>query len=152
MVEGEPIDREQVIWQAYPAWSQFTWLYLFAALAAARGALFVKFEVPGYEMWFLGAGILVACAAVVRRWARYVITPGKVAIINGYTNRETEAIPHRDVTSVSVRQGPIAGLFGIGTVYIHAADGERFIRFRGIQDAEVVRKRIEALRPADATP
>lgn len=151
MTMNDPTGREQAVWQSYPAWSQFTWLYLLAALAASRGLLFMKFGMPAYGLWFVGAGILVVCAAVVRRWARYVITPSKVAVINGYTNRETEAIAHRDVTSVSVRQGPIAGLFGIGTVYVTAAGGERFIRFRGVKDPEVVKKRIEALRPVSAS-
>ena len=143
-------DTEPVVWGSYPSWSQFTWLYLFAALAVLRALLFVTFGVPGYGVWFLGAGILLACAAVVRRWARYVITPSRVAVVNGYTNREMEAIAHRHIASVSVKQGPVAGLFGIGTVYIHAANGERLIRFRGIKDPEVMRRRIEALRPVDA--
>lgn len=148
---GDPAGREQAIWQRYPAWSQFTWLYLFSALAAFRGLLFLKFEMPGYEIWFVGAGLLLLCAAAVRRWSRYVITPSKVAVVNGYTQREMDAIAHHNIKEVSARQGPIASLFGIGTVYVHAADSDRFIRFRGIKDFEVVKKRIDALRPAPAS-
>lgn len=147
----DPIRQEQVIWQSYPAWSQFTWLYLLSALTALRGVLYVSFGVPGSWAWFAGAVVLLLCVVLIRRWACYVITPSKVAIRSGYSGRETEAIAHRDIQSVAVKQGPIAGLFGIGTVLIYAADGERWIRFRGIKDPEVVQKRIDALRPVVAS-
>lgn len=143
-------ENEPIVWRSYPAWSQFTWLYLLTALAALRGVLYVMFDVPGAWAWFAGAIFLIACVVLIRRWACYVITPSKVAIRNGYSDTETEAIRHRDIQSVTVKQGPVAGFLGIGTVLIHAADGERWIRFRGVKDPEVVRERIEALRPAPA--
>lgn len=144
-------ENEPIIWRSYPAWSQFTWLYLFSALAALRGALFATFDLLGSWLWFAGAVFLLVCAVLVRRWAEYLITSERVALRNGYTGRETEAISHRDIQSVTVKQGPIASVTGIGTVLIHATDGERWIRFRGIKDPEVVRRRIEALRPAAAS-
>lgn len=148
---ADPIRQERVIWQAYPAWSQFTWLYFFSALAALRGVLYVSFGLPGSLAWFLGAVFLLSCVVLIRRWACYVITASKVSIRNGYTGRETEAIAHRDIQSMTVHQGPIASFFGIGTLLIYATDGERWIRFRGIKDPHVVQKRIEALSPVPAS-
>ncbi len=144
-------DNEPIIWRSYPAWSQFTWLYFFSALAAFRGALFVTFDVPGSWAWFLGAVFLLSCVVLIRRWACYVITPNKVAIRNGYTGKETESIAHRDIQSMAVHQGPIAGFFGIGTLLVYAVDGERWMRLRGIKDPEVVQQRIEALKPVPAS-
>ena len=149
MVSVSPDER--AIWQEYPAWSQFTWLYFFAFLAALRGALFMRFQVPGWEMWVIGAILLLICVGFVRRWAQYVITSSKVAVKNGYTGRVTDWIALDKIRDLSVRQGPIASLFGIGTVVIQGEDGERLIRFRGVKDPEVILKRIEALRPASAT-
>ncbi len=154
MITSTPMtqpDDQPIIWRSYPAWSQFTWLYLLSTLAALRGALYLSFGVPGSWAWFTGAWFLLVCVILVRRWACYVITPNKVAIRNGYSGRETEAIAHREIQSVTVHQGPIAGFFGIGTLMIYATDGERWIRFRGIKDPEIVQKRVEALKPVPAS-
>lgn len=139
---------DRSIWQSYPSWRQFTWLYLFSILTALRGALFMAFGLPGGEMWLIGAFLLLACVAGIRRWARYEITQTKVTIRNGYTGREITSIPVAKIQEIRVTQGPIAGFFGIGTVVVKGADGERQLRFRGITDPEVVERRIEALRPA----
>ncbi len=148
---SEELRHERIIWQAYPSWRQFTWLYLLAVLAAFRGGLFLAFGLPGWGIWFAGALILIGCAALIRRWARYVITPTRVEIRNGYTGRAIASIDLDKIQATSITEGPIAGLFGIGTVVIRIADGDRQIRLRGIPDADVVQKRIEALRPTSST-
>lgn len=47
-----------------------------------------------------------------------------------------------DVEQVEIRQGPIASLFGIGTV-IALSSRRPILRFRGVDDPEGVKRRIE---------
>lgn len=149
-MNAERLPAERLIWESYPAWSQFSWLYLISLLVALRGALYLRFGIPGGEAWLIGAFALLLCAAVLRRWARYELTSARVIIRNGYTGREIGAIGLERIADVEVRQGPIAHLFGIGTVVIKA-EGERLLRLRGIRDPEAIRIRIEAMRPAAAS-
>ncbi|MGH7255635.1 MAG: PH domain-containing protein [Nitrospirales bacterium] len=138
---------ETVIWTAYPSWAQFVWLYLFSALAGLRGLLHLTFDLPGWEGWLAGAGGLVVCAGLLRHWARYTITTRRVLVTNGYTCRDIQAMPLRDIGRLTLQQGPIARWFGIGTLEMSSADEERIVRFRGIKNPEVRQARLEALRP-----
>jgi membrane protein YdbS with pleckstrin-like domain len=144
------ISHEQIVWASYPAWSHFSWLYLFTAFTALRGALLVKFGLPGSEVWFGGAVLLLICVALLRRWAFYVMTRTKVVVRNGYTGHDMDSVEHQDIKSFSIHQGPIARFLGIGTLVIHTADDDRVIRFRGIKDPEIVKTKLEALRPVQA--
>ena len=139
---------ETVVWRAYPAWSHFTWLYFFSFMAGLRGLLLLKFGVSGWELWASGAAVLLVCAAVLRGWARYALTSKRVVLTNGYTGREIQALALDSVEEVTVQQGPIARLFGIGTVAIRTVGGEAVLRLRGITDPDVIKSRIQALRPA----
>ncbi len=139
--EQEP----RVVWEAFPSWAQFTWLYLLSALTALRGGIFFRFGVDGWEMWMVGATVLVACAGILRRWAHYELTSEHVTVRNGYTGREIQSIPLNDIGQVTVRQGIVAEFFGIGTVVIRSQRAERVLSFRGVSDPEDVRLRIEAL-------
>jgi uncharacterized membrane protein YdbT with pleckstrin-like domain len=138
---------EHLTWKAYPSWCQFTWLYLISLLAVLRGAVSVAFNVPGWETWIGGALALLACAALIRRWIYYVLTSRRVVLRNGYTGRDIRGLELEQIRAMSVSQGPIATLLGIGTVVIQAADGERLVRFRGVKDPDAVKARIQAMRP-----
>ncbi len=39
--------EDQPVWEAYPSWAHFSWLYLLSAISALRGALFFRFGVGG---------------------------------------------------------------------------------------------------------
>ncbi len=134
-----------MVWEAFPSWAQFMWLYLLSALTALRGGIFFKFGVGGWEMWMVGATVLVACAGILRRWAHYELTSECVTVRNGYTGREIQSIPLNDIGQVTMRQGIVAEFFGIGTVVIRSHRTERVLLFRGVSDPEDVRLRIEAL-------
>ena len=138
---------EAVRWSAYPSWAQFIWLYLFIALACVRAGLAWRLGIPGWSGWLIGAALLVICVAILRHWARYVLTSDRVVIRNGLTGRDIDAVAFADITDASVHQGPIARLSGIGTVYVRAADG-RLLRFRGVRDPDAVKTRLDALRRA----
>ncbi len=138
---------ETVVWRAYPSWAHFIWLYFFSLMAGFRALLFLRFGVSGWEMWLVGAGILVACAVFVRRWAHYSVSMDRVVVRNGYTGREIHAIMLSDVRDITVRQGPLASFFGIGTVIIRSTSSDRLLSLRGVDDPEGVKLRIEALAP-----
>ncbi len=144
-----PTYDEHVIWKSYPSWRQFAWLYLMSLLAVLRGAVLVAFDVPGSETWIGGALALMACAPLLRRWMYYVLTSRRVVLRNGYTGRDIRGLEFEQIRAMSISQGPIAKMLGIGTVVIQAADGERLVSFRGIKDADAVKARIQAMRPVD---
>lgn len=140
---------ERIIWQQYPSWKHFTWLYFFAVWTALRGLILERMEVPGWEMWFLGAALLVGLVVALRYWVRYIVTSQRVSFKNGYTGSEIENMPIERIRSVEIQQGPIAGMVGISTVVIQERDSHRTIRIRGISDAEVVVAKIKALAPSN---
>jgi len=142
---GKTEQEQRIVWEAFPSWAHFTWLYLLSAVSALRGALFFKFGVGGWEMWMLGAGILLACAAVLRHWAHYDLTKDQITVRNYYTGREIHSIPMNDVGDVDVQQGIVAGFFGIGTMVVHPRSHDRLLSLRGVSNPEEVRIRIKAL-------
>jgi len=140
-LEPEP----RVVWEAYPSWAQFAWLYLLSAVSALRGALFFKFGVGGWEMWMLGSGILLICAAILRRWAHYELTRDEIMVRNGYTGREIQSIPLNDVGEVEVQQGVIADFLGIGRLVVRPRSHDWLLSLRGVSDPEEIKIRIKAM-------
>ena len=132
---------------SYPSWAHFTWLYFFSLMAALRALLFVRFELEGWQTWFLGALLLLVAAAAVRRWAENALTSTRVLLRSGYTGREIQSLPLDRIGEVTIKQGPIAGFFGIGTIVIRSRGGEMSVSLRGVKDPEIVKSRIDALRP-----
>ncbi len=139
----EPAPR--IVWEAFPSWAQFSWLYLLSALSALRGAMFFRFGVEGWEMWLWGAGMLIVWAVLLRHWAWYCLTADQITVHNGYTGREIQSLPLDDVGEVSVRQGLVAGFFGIGTLVVHPRITDRVLTLRGVFDPEEVKRKIEIL-------
>jgi membrane protein YdbS with pleckstrin-like domain len=144
LMENRQLERP-VVWEAFPSWAQFSWLYLLSAISALRAALFHRFGVGGWEMWVIGAGILLACAALLRHWAHYELTRDQIMVRNGYTGHEIQSILLSDIRKVTVRQGFAARFFGIGTLVIHSRTVDRMLSLRGVCDPEEVKIRIEAL-------
>lgn len=142
--ESKP-EEQQVVWEAFPSWAQFSWLYFLSAVSALRGALFFRFGVGGWEMWILGALILSACAAILRHWAYYDLTRDQITVRNGYTRGVMQSMPLSEVERVTVQQGVIADFFGIGTVLVHVRGSDRVLSLRGVRDPEEVKIRIEAV-------
>lgn len=140
-------EREPLIWTDYPSWAQFSWLYFFSLLALMRAILLARFGIAGWEMWVVGAVALIGVAAFARHWVSYALTPTRVVVINGYTGAEVEVIKLEDIQSLEVKQGPVAGWFGIGTLQVQGPD-DRVIRLRGIRDPDAVKARIRAKQPA----
>lgn len=138
-------DEQRPVWDAFPSWAQFSWLFLLSTLSVLRGALFFRFGVGGWEMWVVGSGALIACAAVLRHWGHYELTRGQLMVRNGYTGREIQSIHLTDIREVMIQQGIVAGFFGIGTLVIHSRTTDRVLSIRGVSDPEDVKIRIEAL-------
>ena len=141
---------EVVVWSSYPSWRQFSWLYFMAGLVAWRAVLFSRFDFPGWGAWLAGALLLIGTAALMRRWVRYELTRKRLVVRNGYTGRGIAAVALAYVDDVFIRQGPIASLFGIGTVVV-TSGGKQVLRFRGLSDPETVKERIrQAISSKDA--
>jgi membrane protein YdbS with pleckstrin-like domain len=138
-------EEQSMLWEAYPSWAQFTWLYLVSAISALRAALLFRFGVGGWEIWLGGAGILIVCAAMLRRWAHYELTRNQIMLRNGYTRHEIQSVRLSEVGEVTVRQGLVADFFGIGTVVVHSRTNDRMLSLRGVSDPEEIKIRIKAL-------
>lgn len=138
-------DDEVIRWQAYPSWNQFAWLYVFSMAAALRGVHLLPDDLANGAVWLGGALLLAGCAVGLRHWARFVITSRRVLMRNGYTGRDIEAIPLDEIREVTVACGPFARLLGIGTVVVRSIGDEQTLVFRGLDDPEAVKTRIEAL-------
>ena len=134
-------------WSGFPSWKHFIWLYMFSVLAGTRGFIVLRSEASGWEFWFGGAALLLVCVAALRRWARYILTPHRLIVRNGYTDREIEALPIDRIMDVTIERGPIACFFDIGNVVLKKNTGESDLVLRGVAEPEVLKRRINALRP-----
>jgi membrane protein YdbS with pleckstrin-like domain len=139
--------KEPVRWSAFPSWKHFIWLYMVGATAGTRGLILLRSETSGWEFWFGGAALLLVCVAILRRWARYILTPHRLIVKNGYTGREIEALPLDRITDVTIEQGPIARFLDIGNVVVRRNTDDSDLVLRGVPEPEVLKARIDALRP-----
>lgn len=143
MNENATLEKEAVLWEGYAARSQFIWLYLIVAMMIVRVALLIRSAMSGWGGWLVGAITLLGTAAALRRWGRYVITSKRVLIRNGWTGQDIQAIELSQVSEVSIKQGLLDDLMGIGTVVIRSRQGDTAILFRGVLDPEDVKQRIQ---------
>ncbi|HNP60900.1 MAG TPA: PH domain-containing protein [Nitrospirales bacterium] len=144
---SKPGDAERIIWEGYPSWGQFTWLYFFSLWTGFRGFFLLRVGLPGWEMWFVGAGLLLGVVVVLRYWAKYLLTSKRVVLRNGYSGKDMANVEFGRFKSVEVMQGPVARVFGIGTLVVHCEGSGRSVRFRGIKDPEVIETKLRALLP-----
>ena len=141
---------ERILWERYPSWGQFSWLYFLSLWTASRGMIFLYAEVSGWEIWVVGAGLLLGAAAGLRYWAKNFISTRQVIIRNGYSGNTIRCASHDMINAIEVMQGPLAKFLGIGTVVIKCHDANRTLRFRGIKDPEIVETKLRALLPASS--
>lgn len=140
---GQPI-QEPIVWQASPSWGQFSWLFLFSLLAAWRGILFLRAGMPGWEMWVVGSLLLLVVAAIIRKWAHYILTTNRIIIQNGYSGKAIDEVDLKTIKKIEVSQGPVAKFWGIGTIVIRCYEKDKEMRLRGVDDPEVVETQIRA--------
>ncbi|MBA3965230.1 MAG: PH domain-containing protein [Nitrospirales bacterium] len=144
---SKPGDPERILWESYPSWGQFTWLYFFSLWTGLRGFFLLRVGFPGWEMWFVGAGMLLGLVMVLRYWAKYLLTTKGVVLRNGYSGKDMASVDFEMFKSVEVMQGPIGRILGIGTLVVRCEDSGKSIRFRGIKDPEVLETKLRALLP-----
>lgn len=144
---NEPRDPERILWEGYPSWGQFTWLYFFSLWTGLRGFFILRVGISGWEMWVVGAGMLLGLVVFLRYWAKYLLTSKRVVLRNGYSGKDMASVEFSMFKSAEVMQGPVARILGIGTLVVHCEDSGRSIRFRGIKDPEVIETKLRALLP-----
>jgi membrane protein YdbS with pleckstrin-like domain len=139
--------HDRLLWQGYPAWSKFAWLYLASFVAGSRGLRILWQGATGWEGWLAGALALLVCAACLRQWAQYLIFSNRVVMRNGYTGKDIQTITLDDIADITLSQGPIARLLNIGTLEVHSKSGSCPLLLQGVSDPEVLKTRLEACRP-----
>ncbi|MFA9562705.1 MAG: PH domain-containing protein, partial [Nitrospirota bacterium] len=95
-------------------------------------------------------GLLLGVAAILRYWAKYLITSRQVIIRNGYSGKTIRCASHDMIHAIEVMQGPLAKFLGIGTVVVQCHDSNWTLRLRGIKDPEIVETKLRALLPASS--
>ena len=138
--------EEPVLWQTYVSWNQFAWLYLVSLVTALRGALLWQAAIPGGELWVIGAIALVIVALVLRHWVRYVATSQRVLVQNAFTGRAIQAMTIENISEVTVKQGLISWLLGIGTIVFRSTRGDEVMQFRGVRDPESALQLIQTVK------
>ncbi len=146
----DPGESERILWEAYPSWGQFSWLYFLSLWTASRGVIFLYAGLPGWVIWVAGAGLLLAVAVGLRYWGKYLISTRQVIIRNGYSGKTIRCVSHDMIHAIEVMQGPLAKFLRIGTVVIRSHDSNRTLRLRGIRDPEIVETKLRALLPASS--
>jgi len=143
----EHSESERIVWQGFPSWGQFSWLYFFSLLAAFRGFLLFRFGLFGWEIWIGGAVTLLLLTFLIRRWAFYILTPTRLIIRNGYTGHDIDMVKLEKIQSITLQEGLIARMWGIGTLVIRTEEKDRVLRLRGLKNPDVVEAKIKALLP-----
>jgi hypothetical protein len=138
--------EEPVLWQTYVSWNQFAWLYLVSLFIGLRGALLWQAASPGWHVWEIGACVLVVLAVILRYWVRYEATSQQVMIKNALTGREIQRMALEHVSEITIRQGPIAWILGIGTIVFASSRGDEVMQFRGVRDPEATLQEIQTVR------
>jgi uncharacterized membrane protein YdbT with pleckstrin-like domain len=116
-----------------------------------RGLLLLRSGWSGWEDWLAGAVVLLLCVVALRRWAQYVLTSRRVVVKNGYTGRDIQAMALDDIIDITVQQGPVAQFFDIGTVIVRSSRGDQVVVLHGVRHPEILKARIEALKPTLGT-
>lgn len=147
MAEEHEKNSERIIWQSYPSWSQFSWLYVFTLWTGMRGLILLRMNVPGWKLWMGGVVILLGVVVALRYWAKYIVTAHRVVVKNGYSGKDLDSMKINEIKNVDLDQGPIAGILGIGTVVVKEKDTERSLRFRGVADPDIPMTKLQALLP-----
>ena len=141
------LESERIVWQGFPSWGQFSWLYFFSLLAVVRGFLLWRFGLFGWDMWIVGAVTLLIVAFFLRRWALYILTPTRLIIRNSYTGHDIDMVKLEKIQSITLQEGLIARMWGIGTLIIRTNEKDRLRYLHGLKNPDVVEAKIKALLP-----
>ena len=145
--QGNP---ERVLWEGYPSWRHFTWLYFFSAWTGLRGLILSRAGISGWELWMVGAGMLLGIVVILRYWAKYLLTSKRMLLRNGYSGKDIASVDFENIKAIEVMQGPMSKLLGIGTLTVLSQESGRSLRFRGIESPEILETKLRALLPASS--
>jgi hypothetical protein len=147
-------EAETTLWTGRPSYISYMTRYIFGAIFIALGSL---------HWFFLGWGVVLGAALLLfpifsRNSTVYIVTNRRIRA-KANIHRYSDEILIRDITSISLQQGPVEKLFGLGTVKIRledmaedesdAEDEEEvnpIIEFRGIANPRQIMEKIEGLR------
>lgn len=141
------VEEGRIVWEAFPSWYQFGWLFLMSFLAGIRGGVLIRLDLPGWENWIGASLALIACAGLLRRWIYYVLTPRRLSIKNGYNDRVIAGLDLDRIQQIRILQGPIASFFEIGTLEVRGDHQDQVFLMKGVRNPQVVKTRIQALQP-----
>jgi hypothetical protein len=115
-----------------------------SALTALCGALLFRFGVDGWQMWIVGAGLVIASAAILRRWSHYELTRDELTVQNDI--RDARFNPCHSMMWVTLRSNKGSSRSSSESVHWSFARALRIgcSSCRGVVDPETMKLRIRA--------
>ncbi len=136
---------EHLVWQAQPAWAEYSFLWFFASIFALRSGLAFRMGQTGSALVYgVGFVLFTASAVFLRRRTTYRLTRKELIKSAGFLGKKQRRMPLSEIDSVEIFQGPIDRLFGIGGVLLRMKKG-RAERLVGINEPEVLERKLKVL-------
>jgi membrane protein YdbS with pleckstrin-like domain len=151
---ADPEDAEELLWEG--RFSKLamigSWIGagVFTLAVVAIGAI-VPFDATQWP-WAIGAITIVWAALILRLIyqqlsVRYTVTNQRLVHEHGLLWRQTDRIEAIDIDDVTVNQGPIARMVGVGNVKIISSDQSTPVFYlQGIDDVRAVATMIDEVR------
>ena len=133
---------ETILCQARPSWLYYYALYCIGIIVAALFHQVGDLEAAGLVV-LVFAGIVM----VFRFRHLFTITSDRIIARVGLIARNTNEIQLRHIRAVSVRQGVIERILGVGTLtFLSAAEGVATVVFKGVRDPIGLKERIRSVQ------
>jgi len=133
---------ETILYQTRPSWLYYYALYCIGIIIAALFHQAGDLEAAGFLV-LVFAGIVM----VFRFRHLFTITSDRIIARAGLIARNTNEIQLRHIRAVSVRQGVIERILGVGTlVFLSAAEGAATVVFKGVRDPFGLKERIRSVQ------
>jgi uncharacterized membrane protein YdbT with pleckstrin-like domain len=133
---------ETILYQARPSWLYYYALYCIGVIVAA-----LFHQVGDLEAAGLVVLVFVGIVMVFRFRHLFTITSDRIIARVGLIARNTNEIQLRHIRAVSVRQGVIERILGVGTLtFLSAAEGVATVVFKGVRDPIGLKERIRCVQ------
>lgn len=133
---------ENIIIQLRPSWINYA-----GRIIIGIAILIFSIHINCAEAGFLILLICIASAVISRYKYKFIVTDNSVIMRTGLIARNTNEIQLRHIRGISVRQGALDRIVGIGTIiFLSAAEEEAAVVFFGIDDPYGVKERIRQLQ------
>lgn len=145
-------DAETSLWSGGYSPKAMVGTWVFGAVLTLAALIIVGLYFSSYFLWALLAilvlwGLVGLTYAYRRLGVQYELTSQRFIHQTGLLSRRTDRIEVIDIDDVSVKQGPVQRIFGVGTVVIESSDKSHpMLEMIGIADVKNVASLVDDIR------